>query len=249
MYKARRRVQLGETEEEEAQWTRDRNRLLWIQKSSEILIPNIVAGCLIPKDFAIVARRAYMALGIYKGVTRDYCETEHEMWNQYWWLRGIGDLGERLPLKEFVTVRKPTREEVNRFQSDWRWEMVHANDRDPYVPVKVNKDGEMIILSSASQKWAQGSTQDQTIARALSTVGPPCVSMGHFQDCSMNAPPGIATKLGLEPMEDPEEDQRPLVSRYSPKSFEAAFCLWYNKLDTKSQRELFSYSPEDFDPE
>ena len=140
LYEARRRVQLGETEEEEAQRTRDHNRLLRIQKSSEILIPDIVAGCLIPKDFAIAARRAYMALGIHEGVTRDYRETEREMWNQYWWLRGIGDLGERLPLKEFVTVRKPTREEVNRFQSDWRWEMVHANDRDPYVPVKVNKD-------------------------------------------------------------------------------------------------------------
>ncbi len=188
LYEARRRVQLGETEEEEAQWARDRNRLLQIQKSSEILIPDVVAGCLIPKDFAIAARRAYMALGIYKGVTRDYRETEREMWNQYWWLRGIGDLGECLPLKEFVTVRKPTREEVNRFQSDWRWDMVHANDRDPYVPVKVNKDGEMTILSSASQKQAQGSTQDQTIARALSTVGPPCVSMGHFQDHSMNTP-------------------------------------------------------------
>ncbi len=65
----------------------------------------------------------------------------------------------------------------------------------------------------------------------------------------MNAPPGIATKPGLEPMEDPEEDQQPLASRYSPKRFEAAFCLWYNKLDTKSQRELFSYGPEDFNPE
>ncbi len=56
-------------------------------------------------------------------------------------------------------------------------------------------------------------------------------------------------KPGLEPMEDPEENQQPLVSWYSPKRFEAAFCLWYNKLDTKSQRELFSYGPEDFDPE
>ncbi len=50
-------------------------------------------------------------------------------------------------------------------------------------------------------------------------------------------------------MEDPEEDQRPLASRYSPKRFKAAFCLWYNKLDTKSQKELFSYGPEDFDLE
>ncbi len=62
-------------------------------------------------------------------------------------------------------------------------------------------------------------------------------------------PPVIATKLGLEPMEDPEEDRQPLASRYSPKRFEAAFCLWYHKLDTKSQRELFSYSPKDFDLE
>ena len=187
LYEARRQVQLG-TAEEEAQQTKDRNRMLRTQKSSEILIPDVVAGCLIPRDFTIVARRAYMALGIHEGVTRDYRETECEMWNQYWWLRGIGDLGGCLPLKEFVTVRKPTREEVNRFQSDWRWEMVHANDRDPYVPVKVNKDGEMIILSNASQKRAQGSTQDQAIARALLTVGPPGVSTGHFQDRSTNTP-------------------------------------------------------------
>ena len=188
LYKARRQVQLGTTEEEEAQWTKDRNRLLQTQKSSEILIPDVVAGCLIPRDFAIAARRAYMALGIHEGVTRDYRETEHEMWNQYWWLRGIGDLGKCLHLKEFVTVRKPTREEVNRFQSDWRWEMVHANNWDPYVLVKVNKDGEMINLSNASQNRGQGSTQDQAITRALLTVGPPSVSMGHFQDRSTNAP-------------------------------------------------------------
>ncbi len=50
-------------------------------------------------------------------------------------------------------------------------------------------------------------------------------------------------------MEDPEEDQRPLASQYSPKRFEATSCLWYLKLDTKSQRELFSYGPEDFDLE
>ncbi len=62
-------------------------------------------------------------------------------------------------------------------------------------------------------------------------------------------PPSITMKPGLEPMEDPEEDQQPLASQYSPKCFEAAFCLWYLKLDTKSQRELFSYSPEDFDLE
>ncbi len=56
-------------------------------------------------------------------------------------------------------------------------------------------------------------------------------------------------KPGLESMEDPEEDQQPLASRYSPKRFKATFCLWYHKLDTKSQRELFSYGPEDFDLE
>ncbi len=50
-------------------------------------------------------------------------------------------------------------------------------------------------------------------------------------------------------MEDSEEDQQPLASRYSPKCFEATFCLWYLKLDIKSQRELFSYGPEDFDLE
>ncbi len=127
--------------------------------------------------------------------------------------------------------------------------MVHTNDQDPYVPVKVNKDGETVNLSNTSQRRGQDSTQDRAIARALLTVGPPSISMGHFQDHSANAPPGIATKLGLEPMEDPEEDQQPLVSWYSPKCFEAAFCLWYLKLDTKSQRELFSYGPEDFDLE
>ena len=80
LYEARRQVQLGTTEEE-TQWTRDRNRMLRTQKSSEILIPDVVAGCLIPRDFTIAARRAYMALGIHEGVTRDYHETEHEMWN------------------------------------------------------------------------------------------------------------------------------------------------------------------------
>ncbi len=64
--------------------------------------------------------------------------------------------------------------------------MVHTNDQDPYVPVKVNKDGETVILSNASQKRAQGSTQDQAIARALLTVEPPGVSMGRFQDHSTN---------------------------------------------------------------
>ena len=66
--------------------------------------------------------------------------------------------------------------------------MVHANDRDPYVPVKVNKDGETVNLSNTSQRRGQDSTQDRAIARALSTVGPPSVSMGCFQDRSANAP-------------------------------------------------------------
>ena len=48
-------------------------------------------------------------------------------------------------------------------------------------------------------------------------------------------------------MEDFEEEQRPLASRYSPKRFEAAFCLWYLKLDSKSQRDLFSYGPDNFE--
>ncbi len=189
LHEARRQVRLGMTEEEEAQQTKDRNRMQCTQKSSEILIPDIVAGCLIPCDFAATARRAYMALGIYEGVTRDYCETEHEMWDQYWWLKGIGQLGECLHMKEFVTVRKPTREEVHRYQSDWKWEMVHANDRDPYLPVKVNKDGETVSLSNASKGCSQDSAQDQAIARALSTIGPPSVSTGCFLDHSMNAPP------------------------------------------------------------
>ncbi len=249
LHEARRQVQLGTTEEEEAQRTRDCNRLQRAQKSSEILIPDIVAGCLIPRDFQATAWQAYMALGIFKGVTRDYHETEREMWDQYWWLRGIGQLGERLRLKEFIMVRKPTREEVHHFQSDWRWEMAHANDQDPYLSVKVNKDGETINFSSASQSRDQGSAQDQAITIALSTIGPPSISTGHFQDRSVITPPGIATKLELEPMEDPEEDQRPLASRYAPKCFEAAFCLWYLKLDMKSQRELFLYGPCDFDRE
>ncbi len=63
----------------------------------------------------------------------------------------------------------------------------------------------------------------------------------------MNAPPGITVKPELEPMEDFEEEQRPLASKYSPKRFEAAFCLWYFKLDSKSQRDLFSYGPDNFE--
>ncbi len=152
LYEARKQVRLGSTEEEEAQRTKDRNRLQRTQKSLEILLPDVVAGCLVPRDFAAAAQRAYMALGIHKGVTRDYRETEREMWNQYWWLNGIGELGGRLPLKEFITVRRPTREEVQCFRADWKWEMAHANDRDPYAPVKVNKDGETVVLSNAPKR-------------------------------------------------------------------------------------------------
>ncbi len=206
-FEARRQVRLGTSEEEEAQRTRDRNHLQCTQKSLEILIPDVVAGCLIPHDFAAAARRAYMALGIHEGVTRDYRETECKMWNQYWWLKGIGELGGRLPLKEFVTVRKPTREEVQHFQFDWKWEMAHANDWDPYAPVKVNKDGETVILSNASKRQDRSTQQDQAIAKTLSTIGPPSISMGHFQDHSVNAPPGITTKPELEPMEDFKEEQ------------------------------------------
>ena len=125
--------------------------------------------------------------------------------------------------------------------------MAHANDRDPYTPVKVNRDGETVILSNASKCQDRSSQQDQAIAKTLSTVGPPSVSTGRFQDCSVNAPPGITTKPELEPMEDFEEEQRPLASRYSPKCFEAAFCLWYLKLDSKSQKDLFSYGPDNFE--
>ena len=207
LFKARKQVRLGKSEEEEAQRTKDRNRLQCTQKSSEILIPDVVAGCLIPHDFEAAARRAYMALGIHDGVTRDYRETEREMWNQYWWLKGIGELGDRLPLKEFITVRRPTREEVQRFQADWKWEMAHANDRDPYVPVKVNKNGETVTLSNAPKHQEWGTQQDQAIAQTLSTVGPPNVSTGRFQDRSTTAPPGIAMKPELEPMEDFEEEQ------------------------------------------
>ena len=247
LYEARKQVRLGSTEEEEAQRTRDRNRLQRTQKSSDILLPDVVAGCLVPCDFAAAARRAYMALGIHEGVTQDYRETEREMWNQYWWIKGIGELGGRLPLKEFIMVRRPTREEVQRFRADWKWEMAHANDRDPYAPVKVNKDGETVILSNAPKRQDPGSRQDQAIAKALSTVGPPSILTGHFQDRSTNAPPGITAKPELEPMEDFEEEQCPLASRYSPKRFEAAFCLWYLKLDSKSQKDLFTYGPKNFE--
>ncbi len=124
-------------------------------RSSEILLPDVVAGCLIPCDFAAAARWAYMALGIYEGITHDYRETEHEMWNQYWWLKGIGQLGERLRLKDFVPIRKPTREEVQCFQEEWKWEMVHATDQDPY---KVNKDGETLILPNVTWERSSKST-------------------------------------------------------------------------------------------
>ncbi len=247
LYEARKQVRLGSTEEEEAQRTRDHNHLQRTQKSSDILLPDVVAGCLVPRDFAAAARRAYMALRIHEGVTKDYRETEREMWNQYWWLKGIGELGGRLPLKEFIMVRRPTREEVQRFQADWKWEMAHANDWDPYAPVKVNKDGETVILSNAPKCQDPGSQQDQAIAKALSTVGPPSVSTGRFQDRSTNAPPGITAKPELEPMEDFEEEHRPLASRYSPKRFEAALCLWYIKLDSKSQKDLFTYGPKNFE--
>ena len=85
-------------------------------RSSEILLPDVVAGCLIPRNFATAARWAYLALGIYEGITHEYRETEREMWNQYWWLKGIGQMGERLRLKDFLTIKKPTREEVQCFQ-------------------------------------------------------------------------------------------------------------------------------------
>ncbi len=247
LYEARKQVRLGTTEEEEAQRTKDCNRLQRTQKSSDILLPDVVVGCLIPRDFAPAARRAYLALGIHDSVTKDYQETEREMWNQYWWLKGIRELGGCLPLKEFITVRRPTREEVQRFGADWSWEMAHANDRNPYTPVKVNKDGETVIFSNAPRHQDQSSRQDQAITKALTTVGPPTVVTGRFQDCSTNAPPGIATKPELEPMEDLEEEQRPLASRYDPQCFQAAFCLWYRKLDSRCQKDLFSYGPAHFE--
>ena len=85
--------------------------------------------------------------------------------------------------------------------------MAHANDRNPYAPMKVNKDGEMVVLSNAPRHQDQSSGQDQAITKALSTVGPPGVKTGRFQDRSTSAPPGIATKPELEPMEDLEEEQ------------------------------------------
>ncbi len=55
LFEARRQVRLGMSEEEEAQRTRDCNRTQCTQKSSEILIPDVVTGCLIPRDFAAAA--------------------------------------------------------------------------------------------------------------------------------------------------------------------------------------------------
>ena len=43
LFEARRQIWLGTSEEEEAQWTKDRNRLQRTQKSSEIIIPDVVA--------------------------------------------------------------------------------------------------------------------------------------------------------------------------------------------------------------
>ncbi len=178
----------------------------WLQHLSEILLPDVVAGCLIPRDFAPATRRAYMALGIYEGITQDYCETECEMWNQYWWIKGIGQLGERLCLKDFVYIRKPTREEVQHFQEEWKWEMVHVTDQNPYQLVQVNKDGESLVLPNVTHEQNSKSTQDQVIAKSLSTVGPPNVLTGRFQDHSMKAPPGIANKPELESIDDAQED-------------------------------------------
>ncbi len=50
--------------------------------------------------------------------------------------------------------------------------MAHANNRDPYAPVKVNRDGKMVVLSNASKRQDQSSQQDQVIAKTLSTIGP-----------------------------------------------------------------------------
>ena len=125
--------------------------------------------------------------------------------------------------------------------------MAHANDRNPYAPMKVNKDGETVVLSNAPRRQDQSSRQDQAITKALLTIGPPSVETGRFQDRSTSAPPGIATKPELEPMGDLEEEQRPLASRYDPQRFQAAFCLWYLKLDSKSQNDLFSYGPAHFE--
>ena len=38
-----------------------------------------------------------------------------------------------------------------------------------------------------------------------------------------------------------------MASRYDPQCFQAAFCLWYLKLDSKSQNDLFSYGPAHFE--
>ncbi len=206
LHEARQQIRVGTAKAEETQWTKDRNRMQWLQRSSKILLPDVVAGCLILRDFATATRWAYMALGIYAGITRDYRETEREMWNQYWWLYGIGQLGDRLHLEDFVYIRKPTREEVQRFQEEWKWEMVHATDQDPYQPVQVNKDGETLILPNATCERNSKSTQDQVIAKSLSTIGPLNISMGHFQDRSMKAPPGIVNKPELESIDDAQED-------------------------------------------
>ncbi len=38
-----------------------------------------------------------------------------------------------------------------------------------------------------------------------------------------------------------------MASRYDPQHFQAAFCLWYLKLDSKCQKDLFVYSPKHFE--
>ena len=126
--------------------------------------------------------------------------------------------------------------------------MVHATDRDPYKSVQVNQGGETLVLPNVARERSSKPTQDQVIAKSLSTVGPPSVLTGHFQDHSTRPPPGIAGKPELESMDEMEEDPRPLMSRYSPKRFEAAFCLWYRKLSPHCQGDLFMYGPPNFDP-
>ncbi len=55
----------------------------------EIILPDVVAGDLILKDFGPAARRAYLALGLFNGITADYRQTERDV--------GPVLVGERVP--------------------------------------------------------------------------------------------------------------------------------------------------------
>ncbi len=190
-----------------------------------------------------------MALRLYEGVTKDYHETKQEMWNQYWWLKGIGEMRLCLCLKDFISIKRLTHKEVQQFWEQWKWEMVHAMERDPFQPVQVNDDGETVLPPTPTACVEESAVQDWAITNALATIQPLAVATGQFLDRSGMAPPGIMSKPELEPIEDPQEDSRPLEDRYTHQHFEAAFCLWHWKLDSHFKIDLTTCSPHHFNPE